>query len=180
MRIPQDQKTKLINLVEILLVDDATKQNWITAINQEDTPKEVLFDIATTIEATEGSREKLDKGDKEVSTFFNEIHSDLEGRDKEISSKIDSIEKEVKELEQEFGAKGESHLEENINDQETRSTHEYTRSGQTAQSQHLRVQQPVDSSTPVTSEPSDDNKGDGNQDNKEETQNNPPQPTGYY
>lgn len=166
MKIPQDQKAKLINLVEILLVDDATKQNWITAINQEDTPKEVLFDIATTIEATEGSREKLDKTDKEVSTFFNEIRSDLEGRDKEISSKLDSIGKEVKELEQEFGAKGESHTQASVD--------------KSAQSQHLRVQQPVDSSTPVTSEPSDDDKGDGNQDNKEETQNNSPQPTEYY
>lgn len=172
MRIPQDQKTKLINLVEILLVDDATKQNWIAAINQEDTPKEALFDIATTIEATEGSREKLDKTDRGVSTFFNEIHSDLEGRDKEISSKLDSIEKEVKELEQEFGAKGESHTQAAID--------------KSAQAQHLRVQQPVDSSIPepvVAPRPSGDDKGNNDDDkkvNKEETQNNSPQPTGYY
>ncbi len=166
MKIPQDQKAKLINLVEILLVDDATKQNWITAINQEDTPKEVLFDIATTIEATEGSREKLDKTDKEVSTFFNEIRSDLEGRDKEISSKLDSIGKEVKELEQEFGAKGESHTQAIVD--------------KSAQSQHLRVQQPVAPSEPAdVPKPSDDAKDD-DKDHKEETHNNPPQPTGYY
>jgi hypothetical protein len=108
MIIPPEQKNKLTKVVAILPADSATKQNWLKAIQQDDVPKDVLFDIAATIAALDESRDELKKADKETVDFFNEMRQDQDDRDEAIDTKLTALEKEVKELEQEFGAEEET------------------------------------------------------------------------
>lgn len=200
MIVPTDIREKLSKLVASTNIDDATKQEWLEELKKEEPSPSVLYEIAKTMDNIREREDKFSDEVIEINEFFDEQEKSLEDSGNKIESDItnlaqqtENLKQEVKELEQEFGAKGESHIEKNNNDQETRSTHEYTRSGQTinktAQSQHLRVQQPVNSSTPaprpsVVPKPSGNDKGNNNDDdkkvNKEETHNNPPQPTGYY
>lgn len=173
MIVPTDIREKLSKLVASTNIDDATKQEWLEELKKEEPSPSVLYEIAKTMDNIREREDKFSDEVIEINEFFDEQEKSLEDSGNKIESDItnlaqqtENLKQEVKELEQEFGAKGESHTQAIVD--------------KSAQSQHLRVQQPADSSTPVTSEPSDDNKGDGNQDNKEETHNNPPQPTGYY
>ena len=97
-----DQKDKLLQLIKMMPVDDATKQKWTEAVMAEKTPKYILFDIASTIEAVDMSREKLTAKDKEIADFFAQMHSDLEECDQIVATQLEGIEQEVKNFEQEL------------------------------------------------------------------------------
>ena len=101
MRIEENKRLEIIKLVETLPVDEQVRINWVSQLQKEDVPKELLFDIMATLEASSNvDPAELDAIRAKITNYYGEIHQEIKQNEALIDESIAEIEAGLKKIEE--------------------------------------------------------------------------------
>lgn len=124
MRIPEEQKNKLIAAVEALPLDKTTIDQWVADLRQDDVSKEALFDIMAGLQAAMATKDQV-KDDPQMEEEIKKIDADLRAGGDKIEKDLTTAEVKISKLDKELGDLKQE-VDNNPNNQEVKPPEEKT------------------------------------------------------
>lgn len=101
MQVPQEQKQKLIAAVEAMPADKKTISEWVTALRQDDVPKDTVFDILVGIKAAMETKDQVQE-DPKLNEIINQIDSNLKAGTDIVEQDIASAENRISQIDKDL------------------------------------------------------------------------------
>ena len=101
MQIPQAQKEKLIAVVEAIPDNKSTIDKWVSALKQDDVPKDMLFDILAGIQTAIETKDQV-KDDPNLNNIINKIEEDLKAGTDQIEQDMTSAETKISQIDRDL------------------------------------------------------------------------------